>query len=213
VRAVVFDVDGTLLDTNYLHVMAWSRAFRAAGIVVPAVEIHHRIGKSGSLLVEELAGSERDDIEAMWRREYDALKPEIRRLPGARELVLELAKRGAVVGLATSSPQEDVTTMHEVLDVGDALAFTTSADDVDEAKPAPDIFATALEHAGVDASQAIVVGDTVWDVEAATRCGLPCIAVLTGGIGRGDLVDAGATAVYESTAELLTQLNASPLST
>jgi HAD superfamily hydrolase (TIGR01509 family) len=211
VKAVLFDVDGTLLDTNYLHVVAWLRAFAAAGISVPAKEIHHRIGMSGDRLVDELAGGPRPDVSERWRQEYDAMKPDIRALPDARALLLELGRRGLRVGLATSSPAEDVDTMRAVLDVDDVLAFTTSAGDVDEAKPAPDIFQTALAEAGVPRSDALVVGDTVWDVVAARRCGLDCVGVLTGGISRAELERAGAIAVYESTSEILTQLDTSPL--
>jgi len=211
VKAVLFDVDGTLLDTNYLHVVAWARGFAAAGVAVPATEIHRRIGMSGERLMEELCGEARDDVKDRWRQEYDSMRADLRALPGSQDLLRELARRGVAVGLATSSPAEDIEAIRKVLDLDDVLAFVTSADDVDEAKPSPDIFAAALEQAGVDASDAIVVGDTVWDVEAAARCGLACVGVLTGGISRGELLDAGAVAVYDSAAQLLDELDESPL--
>ena len=210
-KAVLFDVDGTLLDTNYLHVAAWSRAFAAAGLEVPATEIHHRIGMSGEQMMEELCGEARDDVKDRWRQEYDAMRDDLRVLPGARELLRELAGRGVTVGLATSAPDEDLEAIRTVLALDDVLSFVTSSADVAEAKPSPDIFVSALGQAGVASGEAIVVGDTVWDVMAATRCGLPCVGVLTGGISRAELIDAGAVAVYESTADLLAHLDESPL--
>jgi HAD superfamily hydrolase (TIGR01509 family) len=211
VRAALFDVDGTLVDSNFLHVHAWSVAFAEAGTPVTAVEILRRIGMSGEQLVDELAGEGRDDINDGWRRAFDQLKPRLRAFDGAAELLRELHDRGVRVVLATSSPEEDVEALRAAIGADDAIDAVTSAGDVKEAKPAPDIFSTALERAGVDAADAVVIGDTVWDVEAARRSGLECIGVLTGGICRGDLEQAGALAVYDSVAHLLDELDSSPL--
>jgi HAD superfamily hydrolase (TIGR01509 family) len=211
VRAVLFDVDGTLIDSNYLHVVAWSRAFAQAGRAVPAARIHRLIGMSGTRLMETLLGAPDDDVADEWRRQFERMKPELRAFDGAADLLRALATGGTQVGLATSSPEEDLEALRQTIDADDAVSFVTSAGDVTEAKPAPDIFAVALERAGVPTAEAIVVGDTVWDVAAAQRCGLPCVGVLTGGISRAELTEAGAVAVYDDVAQLLAGLDGSPL--
>lgn len=193
--AVLFDIDGTLVDTNYLHAVAWRRAFVAAGYDVPTARIHRRIGMGGSQLMEALIGEPRDDVQAGWRREFEPLKPDIRALPGAAALLRAVAARGRVV-LASSSEPDDVEALIDALDVDDAITAVTTAGDVEAAKPEPDVFEVALERAGVEASRAIAVGDSVWDVEAAARAGLVCVGVLTGGSGQAELEDAGAVAVY-----------------
>lgn len=209
--AVLFDIDGTLVDSNYLHVSAWSEAFEGAGFDVSHADIHRHVGMGSSLFMESLIGEARDDVKDAWRRRYDELKPTQRALPGARALLVDLAGRGVRVGLATSAPAEDLEALVETIDAGDAVSFTTSAGDVHEAKPDPGIFQTALEEAGCAPEEALVVGDTVWDVQAASRAGLPCVAVLTGGIGRCELEAAGAVAVYNGAADLLDRLDGSPL--
>lgn len=208
---VVFDIDGTLVDTNYLHTLAWRRAFLEHGVDVPAAAIHRHIGMGSSLLLERLAGGARDDVKEAWRRHFDVLKPEIRALPGAAELVRAVAASGAAAVLASSSEEADVRALLDALQVDDVLAGVTSAGDVDEAKPEPEVFEVAMAKADLDRHRTVVVGDTVWDVEAASRCGLPCVCVLTGGIGAAELEAAGAVAVYESAAELVERLPSSPL--
>jgi HAD superfamily hydrolase (TIGR01509 family) len=210
-KAVLFDVDGTLTDTNYLHSIAWWRAFIASGEFVPTAWIHRRIGMGSSLLMQDLIGEARDDVKKRWRVEFDELKGEIRALPGARDLLQSVAARGADVVLATSAEEADVEALLHAIDAGDAISVVTSAGDVDEAKPSPDVFTVALEKTHHRAEDAIVVGDTVWDVEAARRAGLDCVCVLTGGIGRDELEQAGAVAVYRDPRELLEQLDSSPL--
>jgi HAD superfamily hydrolase (TIGR01509 family) len=213
--AVLFDVDGTLVDSNYLHVFAWSQAFTAVGRPVDAVAIHRSVGMGSSQLLDRLLGPEdarrlgdraKAEHTERYRQTYSLLRP----FDGAVDLVRAVAKRSAVV-LATSAQPEELEQLRRVLDVDDAVLAITSAADVDQAKPEPDLVAAALHQAGVPAERAIFVGDTVWDVQAAARAGLACVTVLTGGIGRAELHDAGAAAIYRSPAELLGTLDDSPL--
>ena len=211
IPAVLFDVDGTLVDTNYLHTMAWWRALRDMGEQLPAARVHRHIGMGSDLLMESLVGREWPDLKDAWRRRYDELKPEIVAFPKAAELVRALAARGVRVVLATSSEQEDVDALVSAIDADDAITAGTSAGDVDEAKPRPDVFQVAMEKGGCDPDTTVVVGDTVWDVKAADRAGLPCVGVLSGGISRAELEEAGTVAVYDDVAMLLDDLEASPL--
>jgi HAD superfamily hydrolase (TIGR01509 family) len=213
--AVLFDIDGTLVDSNYLHVEAWAHAFDEAGASVDSWRIHRAIGMDSAELLHELAG---DDSELAERAKglHDELYPELadrlRAFDGARELVAELASRGLTVVLATSAPEDELKNLRAVLDVEDSIAVVTSANDVETAKPAPDIVEVALERADVAPDAAIMVGDSVWDVKAAARAGVRCVGVLSGGISEAELRDAGAVAVYPDVAALLAGLDASPLS-
>jgi beta-phosphoglucomutase-like phosphatase (HAD superfamily) len=162
--AVLFDIDGTLTDTNYLHTLAWRRAFLDAGLDVPSSRIHRMIGAAGEVLLRELAGEEREDIKDGWRRHFAELKPEIRALPGAADLLGAVAARGPKVVLATSSEEDDVDDLRAALGADAVVDAVTTAGDVDQAKPDPEVFARALGSVGVDAPRAIVVGDTGWDV-------------------------------------------------
>jgi HAD superfamily hydrolase (TIGR01509 family) len=209
--AVLFDIDGTLVDSNYHHALAWRRGFLARGYDVPTAAIHRRIGMGSSLLMEALIGDADDEVKASWRTEFTQLRGELEPLPGAADLLRAIAGRGASVVLATSSEEEDVEVLLDAIDAADAIAGVTSAGDVDEAKPDPEVFRTALEVAGCGPGEAIAVGDTVWDVEAAARTGLDCIGVLTGGISEAELRDAGAVAVYADLEQLLAGLDASPI--
>lgn len=209
--AVLFDIDGTLTDTNYLHTLAWRRAFLDAGLDVASSRIHRMIGAAGGVLLRELAGEEREDVREGWRQHFAALRPEIRAFPAAADLVRAVAARGPKVVLATSSEEDDVAALREALGADDAVAAVTTAGDVDEAKPSPEVFERALESVGVTADHAVVVGDTGWDVKAAARAGLRTIAVTTGGVSRMELEAAGAIAVYDDPADLLARLDASPL--
>jgi HAD superfamily hydrolase (TIGR01509 family) len=210
--AVLFDIDGTLTDTNYLHALAWRRAFLAAGEDVPTARIHRMIGAAGGVLLRELVGEEREDVKDGWRREFDRLKPEIRPFPQAADLLRAVAAKGPRVVLATSSEPDDVEALRQALDADDVVHAVTDAGDVEEAKPSPDVFRTALERAGVtDPRRALVVGDSRWDVEAARAAGLDTVAVLCGGISRAELEEAGAIAVYDDPAAFLADLDRSPL--
>jgi HAD superfamily hydrolase (TIGR01549 family) len=211
VRGVLFDIDGTLVDTNYLHTLAWRRAFLDAGLDVPSSRIHRMIGAGSDVLLRELVGEERTDVKAAWRRHFDALKTEIRALPGAADLLRAVAGRGLLVTLASSSEPDDLEALLGALDCDDVISVVTSAGDVDAAKPSPEVFEEALGQAELSAAEAIVVGDTVWDIEAARRAGLDCICVLTGGSCRADLLAAGATQVYSGAASLLAHLADTPL--
>ncbi|QZY47993.1 HAD family hydrolase [Mycolicibacterium austroafricanum] len=209
--AVLFDVDGTLVDSNYLHVYAWLRAFDAESVPVDSWRIHRCIGMDGTTLVRALAGdaSERvldtlkDRHSEFYRETASLLAP----LPGARDLLRRVAGLGLQVVLATSAPEDELRMLREVLDCDDAVAAVTSSQDVDTAKPQPDIVAVALDRAGVTADDAVFVGDAVWDCEAARRAGVPSIGVLSGGVSRAELREAGARDVFEDAAELLTELD------
>jgi HAD superfamily hydrolase (TIGR01549 family) len=203
---VVFDVDGTLVDTNYLHVVAWARVFQEAGIEgVPQAQVHRRVGMSGGRLVEELVGPGRDELKERQAEEFSKLRKEIRPLPGAADLLRAVAAKGWRVVLATSSKQDLIEALLEPLDADDAIDEVLNADDVDEAKPDPDVFESALRKGGIDPARAVVVGDTVWDVKAATRASLPCLCVASGGIEPSVLLEAGAIAVYDTPQALLEQ--------
>jgi len=207
---VLFDIDGTLTDTNYLHTLAWRRAFLAHGHDVPSSRIHRLIGASSTRLIEDCIGRADDDVKETWRERFDELVPEIAAFPGAAELVRAVQAGGARAVLATSSPGD--LTEHHLRALGlseDDLDGMTTDSDVEEAKPAPDVFLAALDQVQGDPTRAIVVGDTGWDVEAARAAGLSTVAVLTGGWSREELVQAGAIEVHESVGALLEQLRTS----
>jgi HAD superfamily hydrolase (TIGR01509 family) len=208
--AVLFDVDGTLVDTNYLHTLAWSRALAAAGEWAPMNAIHRLIGMGGEQLVPRLLGHANAAAVAARPRRFRELIGEVRAFPGARELLVALAERGAQVLLATSSPRQELDTMVALLDAGGAISHMTSADDVDRAKPHADVFERALELAGVGPADAVAVGDSVWDVEAGHRAGLRVVTVETGGFSEAELRRAGADDVYHDVAELLAAVVAEP---
>lgn len=213
--AVLFDIDGTLVDSNYLHVHTWLRAFQEAGLPVASHRIHRSIGMDGSTLVDTLGDSPSEEVaekaKNLHSKYYKELGPMLRAFPGARELLEKIESLGLQVILATSAPEDELALLREVLDREDVISAVTSAEDVGTAKPEPRIVEIALERAGVHAGEAIFVGDTVWDVEACRRAGVDCIAVLTGGISRAELEAAGAVAVYNDAAELGQHLSASPI--
>ena len=209
---VVFDIDGTLVDTNYLHIDAWRRAFLEHDVHVTTAEVHRHIGMGSGLFLERLVGEAREDLKEAWQRHFERLKPEIRALPGAAELVRAVASTGTAAVLASSSEKGDVRALLDALGVDDVLSGVTSAGDVEEAKPEPEVFEVAMDKAGLDRERTVVVGDTVWDVEAASRCGLSCVGVLTGGISAAELRAAGAVAVYPTATVLLREIRTSPLS-
>jgi HAD superfamily hydrolase (TIGR01509 family) len=213
--AVLFDIDGTLVDSNYLHVHAWVRAFHDVGRPVDAWRVHRGIGMGSSLLLPELLGEDAEDLfdEAKERHteHYGTLADLQRPFEGARELVQAVAAKGARAVLATSAGPDELERLTEVLDLDDALTGITSAKDVEEAKPSPDLVQAALDIAEVDPDRAVLIGDTVWDVEAAARAGVACVGVLTGGNSEAELRGAGAIAVYRDVATLLAELDDSPL--
>ena len=215
VEAVLLDIDGTLVDSNYVHVDAWSRAFREAGHEVPSWRVHRSIGMDGSKLLEALVGSSdsalAQEAKTLHGEYYAAASKTLEILPGARELLAELNTREVTVVLATSAPESELSTLRDLLEVEDSVAVVTSGEDAEVAKPEPDIIGAALERAGVDAEHAIMVGDSVWDIESAGRAGVRAIGVLSGGISRAELLDAGAVAVFDDPADLLEHLAESPI--
>ena len=220
-KAVLFDIDGTLVDSNYLHVDAWSRAFEKIGRPVATWRIHRSIGLDSDKLLDALLGAadadepdgrdESDDDRAELRDRakqlhselYAGMNDRLRPLPGAVELLQALHEAGIRVVLATSAPKEELETLQRVLDSDDALYATTSSDDVETAKPEPDIVNIALDRAGVTASEALFVGDAIWDMKAAGRAGVRSIGVRTGGFGADELTDAGASAIFDNAAAVL----------
>jgi HAD superfamily hydrolase (TIGR01509 family) len=208
---ILFDVDGTLVDTNYLHVVAWSRALRANGHHVPMRKLHETVGQGADRFVETVLGHEDNDVSDAHTDFYGPFLHELTPFDGAADLLRATKKAGLVVVLATSASAKEAQHLRDALDGDDAIDEVTSKDDVEESKPDPDIVRTALDKAGLKAPDALFVGDTVWDVEAAKRAGLDCVAVLTGGIPEHDLRDAGAVAVYRDVRHLLDEFDDSPL--
>lgn len=200
--AILFDVDGTLVDSNYLHVHAWIRAFAEAGITVEAWRIHRSIGMDGSRLIESLAGDADDDArqqaEDLHSQYYKEASPLLKALPGARELLERVATLGLQVVLASSASEEELSMSRAVLDCDDLVSAATSSKDVEVAKPEPAIVEIAMKRAGVDADHAVFVGDAVWDVIACGRAGVPAIGLLSEGVSREELEKAGAEAVLQS---------------
>ena len=211
------DIDGTLVDTNYQHAIAWYRAFRRHGIALPVWRIHRHVGMGGDQLVEALtdADTERergDDIRASEKELYLELIDEVEPFAAARDLIADLKQRGHTVVLASSAKEDEVEHYLELLDArGLADAWTTSAD-VEATKPEPDLVRAAL-HRADDAGggdQAVLVGDTPWDVKSASAAGVPTIAVRTGGFSIDELEGAGAVAVFESIDELCRRIDETP---
>lgn len=210
-RAILFDVDGTLVDSNYLHTLAWWRALDDAGERRPMAVLHKLIGMGSSRLLEEAVGRDDAELSEAHSHHYQRLKGELTALPGARDLLARAKKAGATVVLATSAQPQDLGDLLRVLDADELIDHVIQSADVEEAKPAGDIFAAALERAGCRPDEAVALGDTVWDVEAAGRAGIGCVGVLTGGNGRAELMEAGALAVYADAAALVDGFEASPL--
>ena len=217
IKAVLFDIDGTLVDSNDFHVSAWQEAFLAAGVSFDRQVIHDQIGKGADMLVPTLMP---DSDKAQQRRlgdaQGDAFKrkylQQVKAFPGARDLLLRVHDAGQKVVLASSASRDEVDHYLDLLDIRQIVAATTSADDVEHTKPAPDIFAAAIKKvAPLTASEIIVVGDTPYDVEAAAKCGIATIAVRSGNFADRSLVEAGAVALYDNVGSLVTGYNSSPL--
>ena len=213
VEAALLDVDGTLIDTNYHHALAWFRAFRQHGFVLPLWRIHRAIGMGGDQLVPALIGEDADAEQGEQIREardarYAELIGEVEPLRGSRELISDLRQRGLTVVLASSSPQKELDHYLELLDARELADAWTTKDDVEATKPAPDLVHAALDKAGTDS--AVMVGDTKWDIEAAAKAGVDTVCVLTGGWSAPELREAGASAVLESVDELRERLGETP---
>ncbi|WP_066520185.1 HAD family hydrolase [Curtobacterium ammoniigenes] len=208
--AVLFDIDGTLVDSNFAHVDAWSRAFRSVGAEVDDWRIHRAIGMDSDRLLGTLLGAADSDqaqqAKAFHTAYYAERFPTLRPLPGARELLAAVAAAGHAVVLATSAPEREFAVLREVLDSDDVIAAVTSSGDVDDAKPAPGILEIAMQRAGTGPGSTVMVGDAVWDVVAAKNAAVPCLALRSGGTGPEELRAAGAIGVWEDPADLLAHL-------
>ncbi|WP_407319731.1 HAD family hydrolase [Isoptericola halotolerans] len=217
--AVLLDIDGTLVDSNYVQVEAWVRSFRDVGFEVDAWRVHRTVGMAGHQLVPRVASlcgvdlppGAADEVEQAHSRHEAASADRMRVFDGARELVREIAARGARPVLATSASLEQLERLRELLDVEDVLHAVTSSQDVEASKPEPELVQVALRTAGVEPSEAVFLGDSVWDVIAAERAGVPCIGVLSGGVGAHELTEAGAVEIRTDVAELLADLDGSAL--
>jgi HAD superfamily hydrolase (TIGR01549 family) len=212
--AAILDVDGTLVDTNYHHAIAWYRAFREHGVSVPVWRIHRHIGMGGDQLVAAVAGEgvekrAGDAIRAAEGSFYGELIDEVQALEGARELIEDLKRRGHTVILASSAKEGEVDRYLDLLDARDLADDWTTSADVAATKPEPDLVAAALDKAA-DLT-GVMIGDTIWDVAAAARADLKTVAVLTGGFSAAELREAGAVAVFTSPVELRDSLDSTPL--
>jgi HAD superfamily hydrolase (TIGR01509 family) len=211
----ILDVDGTLVDTNYHHTLAWSRAFRQNGVTVPAWRIHHRIGMGGERLVDDLLGDDADqelgdDVRAAEKALYLDMIDAVEALPGARKLIEELRERGHSTVLASSAKQHEVDHYLDLLEVRELVDGWTTSADVEATKPAPDLVQAAMERGGAE-DGAVLVGDSTWDCRAAERAGIASVGVLTGGFSAEELGRAGAADVFESLVELRERLDETPL--
>jgi phosphoglycolate phosphatase len=210
IDTVVLDLDGTLVDSVYVHVTCWKSAFADVGVEVPSYRIHRAIGMGGDRLVTEVAGPAvehalGDTVRAMHARHFSERFGLINALDGASELLEDLRKRGLKPVLASSGDQQLTDQLLELIEDSSALLERISGDEAESSKPSPELVEVALDT--VDAAGALVVGDTVWDVEAAAKAGVPCVALLSGGVSEAELSAAGAVAVFASPRDLLDNLD------
>jgi len=209
--ALVLDVDGTLLDTVYLHVIAWWESFRDAGHEVSCFDLHRAIGRGSSDLVETLLGRADDRVVEGHAEKWAPLREQCIPFHRVPELIREVAGRGVRVVYCTSGSPEDIADFRDKIGCDDVIAGVVNSGDVEQSKPAPDIVVAALAEVGVAPEDAVMVGDTVYDVRAAKAAGVACIGLMCGGIGERELQEAGAVAVYGNPSELLEDLDGSPL--
>ena len=212
--AAILDIDGTLVDTNYHHAIAWYRAFRKSGVTPEIWRIHRHIGMGGDQVVAALCGDEveeslGDDIRAAEKTLYMALIDEVEPFHGARDLIVDLKRMARGVVLASSAKPDEIEHYLDLLDARGLADAWTSSGDVEATKPAPDLVEAALERIG--GGPAVMVGDSTWDCEAAKRAGVETLAVLTGGFSEQELREAGASAVFHSIEDLRRRLSETPL--
>jgi len=212
--AAILDIDGTLVDTNYQHALAWFRAFREHGERLPLWRIHRHIGMGGDHLVEALCGEDveeakGEDIRATEKDRYGELIGDVEPFAGARELIAELKERGHPVVLASSAKSDEVNHYLDLLDARELVDAWTDSSDVEATKPEPDLVHAAIDKAG--GGEAVMVGDSTWDCEAAGRAGIETVAVLTGGFSESELREAGAAVVFQSIQELRERVGQTPL--
>ncbi|MEV8441746.1 HAD family hydrolase [Actinosynnema sp. NPDC051121] len=215
-NTLVLDVDGTLVDTNFHHAVAWYRAFRRFDLTVPTWRLHRAIGMGGDKLVAAVAGEhvERehgDDLRKAWEVAFEPMLAEIRPLEGAHRLVAAALEQDFTVVLASSGKRHHVDHYLKLIDASGVTS--TSSDDVEDTKPAPDLIEVALKRVDgkAEGGRAVVIGDSVWDCQAAARAGLPAVCLRTGGFGEAELRDAGASAVYEELDQLRADLTDLPM--
>lgn len=211
--AAIVDIDGTLVDSNYQHALAWYRALRLHGITIPVWRCHRAIGMGGDQLVAYLAGEgfdreEGDTVRTEEHALFAQMRAEVQPFAGARGLIEDLKARGSTVVIASSAKSEDLQHYLDLLDARELVDGWTDSSSVERTKPAPDLIAAALEIAGGGAG--VMIGDSTWDVEAAKQLKLPTLCVRTGGFGADELLGAGADAVFESIAELRERLDDTP---
>jgi HAD superfamily hydrolase (TIGR01549 family) len=212
--AAILDVDGTLVDTNYHHAIAWYRAFRQHGEVLPIWRIHRHIGMGSDQLVPALCGDEvdeekGDDIRTAETALYLALIEEVEPLHGAKGLIRDLKERGHTLVLASSAKANELDHYLDLLEAREVADAWTSSADVEATKPEPDLVEVARQKAG--SGDAVMIGDSTWDCKAAKRADVETVAVLTGGFSEEELLDAGALSVYASIEELRRSLDETPL--
>jgi HAD superfamily hydrolase (TIGR01549 family) len=210
-----FDLDGTLVDSNYQHSLAWFRALRAYDITVPIWRIHRSIGMGGDQIVAEVAGDDveqrwGDDLRERWKKEFDPMMAEIVAFAGARDLLITARERGFKVVLASSGAPEQTNHYIELLDAGDLIDAYTTSEDVEATKPAPDLVNAAIHK--VNGRRGILVGDSTWDCQSAAKAGALSYALRTGGFSPEELEAAGAAGVYESLTDLIEDLDRTALS-
>lgn len=216
IKAVIFDIDGTLVDSVDLHAQAWQETFRHFGKEIPFEQVRHQIGKGGDQLMpvffskEELdeKGDEMEEYRGeLFKRDY---LPKVRAFPRVRELFQKIKDDGLRLALASSAKQDELETYKKIANIEDLVEEETSADDTDKSKPHPDIFEAALERLGdIEPHEAIVVGDTPYDAEAAGKASLRTIGVLCGGFPEAELKAAGCVQIYKDPADLLARYNES----
>jgi HAD superfamily hydrolase (TIGR01509 family) len=214
--AALLDVDGTLVDSVYHHALAWHRALRRSDLEIPVWRVHRLIGMGGDQIVRTLFDDEvererGDAVREAESEEFERLIGEVRPLPGARELVEELKERGHLVVLASSAKAEELEHYVDLLDIGELIDAATASADVQATKPNPDLVVRALQEVQAGPDGAVMVGDSIWDAEAAKRAGVPTVGLLTGGFAESELRDAGAEPVFPSLDDLRRSLDRTPL--
>ncbi|HKP90001.1 MAG TPA: HAD family hydrolase [Thermoleophilaceae bacterium] len=215
-QTAILDIDGTLVDTNYQHALAWYRAFRQNEVILPVWRIHRHIGMGGDQMIAALTDEKTDeqkgdDIRGAEKALYLAMIEEVEPLEGARDLIERLKEAGKTVVMASSAKDDEVDHYLDLLDARELADDWTTSADVEATKPEPDLVKAALEKAGAEPGDAVMLGDTPWDCEAAGRAGVETVAVMTGGFSEQELTEAGAAAVFESLPELLERIGETPL--
>jgi len=217
VKAVLCDIDGTLVESNWLHAEAWQCAFAEMGITLDCETVRREIGKGGDELIPVFVSWwKREAVEEPLKRYREWLfrtdfLPQVKALPKAREFAEELKRRGIRMALASSAKKNDLEDYKHIMHIEDLVNEATSADDVDRAKPHPDVFSATLKRLGLNAKDCIALGDTPYDAESAGKAGLRTIGVETGGWAYKDLIAAGCVEVYASVAELLDRIEESAI--